>query len=399
MIASPFHMRAPYRHLGVAALLMLAFALTGCPDDTTPTTATPTLQPTSSPAPTPAGSPVVTATVTATPTPESRPDGLARPIRLTRQGNSNPMWSPEGDRIAFVSRPGGPDFYVGNADGSGGARLTGMFPYGRTINTPSWSPDGTRIVFVGRVDPGPRTYSGTYGIHLVSVDGSEPVRLLTAYDNHEDPVWSPDGTRIAFGSGGGLSVMDADGSGTHQFGAPREDICQTSLSSGPGGDPVWSPSGDKILFGERSLFVTNNDCSETRRVAGIITRGYSWAPDGIRVAYAQQSGIYVADLEAQSATRIIDTSGDTSSSWWGRASQVRWSDDGISLLFLYSDNLQGEHGIYAMNIDGSNARRVAYMDPYPSSDPRTGPDVSWSPDGRSIAYVSDYSIYVVSIDP
>ena len=41
MFASTFHMRAPYRHLSVAALLMLAFALTACPDDTAPTTAAP----------------------------------------------------------------------------------------------------------------------------------------------------------------------------------------------------------------------------------------------------------------------------------------------------------------------------------------------------------------------
>ena len=61
--------------------------------------------------------------------------------------------------------------------------------------------------------------------------------------------------------------------------------------------------------------------------------------------------------------------------------------------------LQGEHGIYAMNIDGSNARRVAYIDPYPDQKRGfTRPDFSWSPDGRSITYVSDNDIYVVSID-
>ena len=262
-----------------------------------------------------------------------------------RGGNTDPMWSLGGDRIAFVSsRDGGSyrhylhlDFYVMNADGSGVAQLTD-FPYGRTINTPSWSPDGTRIVFVGRVDPGPRTGSGTYGIHLVTVDGSESVQLLTAYKDHQDPVWSPDGSRIAFRSGGGLSVMDADGSGTHQHGAPREDICQTSLRAN-GNDPVWSPSGDKILFGRHGIFVTNNDCSETYKVAESATYGYSWAPDGIRVGYADSDGIHVADLEARSATRIIDTSGDTPSSWYGIASQVRWSDDGNSLLFLYRDRL------------------------------------------------------------
>jgi Tol biopolymer transport system component len=67
----------------------------------------------------------------------------------------------------------------------------------------------------------------------MNADGSES-RNLTDDLGGGNPVWSPDGTRIAFECVGGICVVNGDGSD------PR------NLANG--GNPVWSPDGTKIAF-------------------------------------------------------------------------------------------------------------------------------------------------------
>ena len=77
--------------------------------------------------------------------------------------DQTPVWSPDGERIAFVS--GGnlnSDIYVMNADGSGITRLT--HNNDASIRRPAWSPDGERIAFSRR--------DGNGDIYVMNVDGA-----------------------------------------------------------------------------------------------------------------------------------------------------------------------------------------------------------------------------------
>jgi len=117
-------------------------------------------------------------------------------------------WSPDGNRIAFVStRDGGNSHvFVINADGTGLTEITKLA--GSAEGAPSWSADGRHIAFM-------RAFGGADGIWTVDPDGSNPVQVTTkAGDAY--PSWSPDGSRIAFTStrdgAGDLYIVNADGS-------------------------------------------------------------------------------------------------------------------------------------------------------------------------------------------
>jgi TolB protein len=77
---------------------------------------------------------------------------------------------------------------------------------------PVWSPDGTRIAFISSA---PGAFFNPGRLHVVNVDGTGQ-KNLTPVDDVWEPAWSPDGTRIAYTGEGHIFVANADGSGrTH----------------------------------------------------------------------------------------------------------------------------------------------------------------------------------------
>src|SRR5215207_2152076 len=159
----------------------------------------------------------------------------------------------ETGKIAF-HRNG--EIYVMNADGTSQTSLTNNADLDAE---PIWSPDGTKIAF--RSD----RYNHNYQIYVMNADGSEQTNISnnTAADIHPD--WSPDGTKIAFASDRAGSyqiyVMNADGSE------------QTRLTNPAFGyQPSWSPDGTEIAFsssrdGNSEIYVMNADGSEQTNIS------------------------------------------------------------------------------------------------------------------------------------
>ena len=102
-----------------------------------------------------------------------------------------------------------------------------------TITTPMWSPDGTRIAFH-------HSTQSTTKILVVNADGSDQRMLARTRGDEWGPVWSPGGDRIAFTGiarrGGVPSVFVVNADGTDQ----------RNLTFGAG--PRWSPDGTSIAF-------------------------------------------------------------------------------------------------------------------------------------------------------
>ncbi|MCE1255532.1 MAG: DPP IV N-terminal domain-containing protein [Anaerolineae bacterium] len=107
--------------------------------------------------------------------------------------DSNPVWSPDGSRIAFVSNResetgGGQFIYVMQADGRNVQQLSKQ----NESKYPDWSPDGSHIVYNDKGD-----------IYLVNLSDGSEVNLSNSPENDEQPKFSPDSQRIAWIKGEG----------------------------------------------------------------------------------------------------------------------------------------------------------------------------------------------------
>ncbi len=188
------------------------------------------------------------------------PDGK-RVRRLTKhpQYDAVPVWSPDGQKITFMSfrdehriQVGGiilGDIYVMNSDGTNPINLTQSVERPESVS--SWSPDGKQIVF----------RSAKYfrednlfhsDIWVMDADGANPINLTNHHAQDSSPDWSPDGMQIAFHS---------DRNSDWEFNVHREKNWEVfvmntdganliNLTNHPAGDgrPAWSPDGRQIAF-------------------------------------------------------------------------------------------------------------------------------------------------------
>jgi WD40-like Beta Propeller Repeat len=189
------------------------------------------------------------------------------------------------------------------------------------------------------------------------------------------PVWSHDGTRLAWVYHGDLWTVGAGGTGSREL-APG--VSPRSWSSDAAPRPSWSPDDARLVFERvcecrRYLYRVDAAGGSLRRlVAG---RAPAWSPDGSRIAFVRGKAVFSINPDGTGMRRLTATERATEG-------QLSWSPDSTRIAVSRAGD------IYSVRADGSGETRL-------TSGRGSEIQPAWSPDGARIAYVDGSVIAVV----
>lgn len=249
-------------------------------------------------------------------------DDGSEPIPLTVNTwmDGSPAWSSSGSQIAytFTEKQGNEeDIMTMKNDTSGKTNLT-VNPTARDTD-PAWSPDDSRIAFVSYRD-------GNAEIYVTKVDGSDPINLTNHPADDWDPTWSPDGSQIAF-------VSDRDGNPEIYVMNSRDGKNLRRLTENETIDeqPAWwqDATSDRIAFvsyrdGNAEIYLMDSDGSHPVNLTNNLAEDKhpTWSPDGSQIAFASNRDgdreIFVMGADGSHPTNLTDNLVDDWVPYWGR---------------------------------------------------------------------------------
>jgi TolB protein len=190
---------------------------------------------------------------------------------------------------------------------------------------PVWSPDGRRLAYASRQD-------GNWDIYIYDLAANTTTRMTYDLGFQAGPGWSPDGRWLVYENyvGGNLDVyvMPVEGN----TGVPQR---LPGNSDAPDFSPAWSPLGRQIAFvswrdGNQDIYVFSLDDQSVTNVTNTPLTDEdhpSWSPNGELLAFSAvdvgREKVFVKSVEnLASPSQVLDS---------GRA--PTWSPDGTSLVF------------------------------------------------------------------
>jgi len=243
----------------------------------------------------------------------------------------------------------------------------------------SFANTASKLIFAGA----PAEY-----LYTINPDGSD----LHTIGAGQSPQISPDGSKIVYMEMNltvtptcpgrqplypeDIYIMNADGS--HIVNLTNGAHCKSR-------DPIWSPDGTKVAFTDtNNIWTVNTDGSDLTQVTDFLTgtgvgEYFSWTPDGSKFLYSTQDGIHEINTDGTNDVLLIpDGSGESN------GSPVE-SPDGSMIAYEVSDLNTGESYLDTANNDGSNPT-VLFTIGNQNGILDSGNSIGWSPDSSTLDF-------------
>ncbi len=265
-------------------------------------------------------------------------------------------------KLVFQTTYGGP-FYTINADGTGRRRISNGID-------PVWSPDGSQIAFVRWEEP--------RGVWVVNADGSGERRVFD-WTEARRPSWSPDGTQIVFTRQHGTL---SGGGGPPGPGIQR----RPPAGGGPGG-----PSGTRTSAWRLGVVNPYDGTFWEPLPTAEISQTPDWSPTGEQIVFNGLYGLQVQSADGRESYKLTSDWTDTTPAW---------SPDGKKVAFIRRQHDHWE--IWVVDADGGNARRLTVTPVLPDGTAGSSVSPAWSPDGQYLAFLTNrtgrWEIWVMGAD-
>jgi dipeptidyl aminopeptidase/acylaminoacyl peptidase/CubicO group peptidase (beta-lactamase class C family) len=223
---------------------------------------------------------------------------------------------------------------------------------------PALSPDGAQVAYVLRtLDL--EADRNVDELWLVAADGSGPARRLTHGPSDSDPVWSPDGSRLAFVRDGQVAVLSTTGG---------EAEVLTDLPLGAGA-PHWSPDAQRLAF-----TAPVDPGAGALAGAPMVTEGTDYQADGAGMFGQVRHQLHILGVTTGELRQLTDGTHSVSA--------PAWSPDGSTVAFTRGTGERFRVPVHVLAVDDPHARprTVALADGIAAA-------VTWTPDGDSLLVV------------
>jgi serine/threonine-protein kinase len=312
--------------------------------------------------------------------------------------DTQPSFSPDGQRIAFRSDREGGGIYVMGATGESVTRLSD-FGY-----SPAWSPDGERILVGTEKIPQPSTRPTKSQLWMINVKTNE--RQLISEGDALQPNFSPHRQRITY-----WSRPSRAGQRENIWTIPADGGEAVAVTNGSTTDlnPIWSPDGRYLYFSsnrggsinvwrvaidEKSGAALGEPEAVTTIGAATSALHLSFSRDGRRLAYVAQEDIRNLRKVAFDIS-TGKTSGDPTSITRG-SMQLWFPDVSPDGEWLTACSRGQQRHVFMIRTDGSELRDLTDDDYRHDGWPR------WSPNGKRIVFTSrrsgNYELWVINRD-
>jgi len=239
-------------------------------------------------------------------------NGFNYPARQLLPAAWKASWSPDSKNLAFTRQGGG----IAVLELESG-RVTDLKPGGKD---PAWSPDGKFIAYVGGTgERGDNTFPEE--VWIIPAQGGEPVKI----GQGGFPAWTADSKRVLCHSRSQSKILSV------AVDSPQE-APAVFFASPPSLYPAISPDGSRIAFGGQGK-LTVFEAKTGQTIASFSTPGEpgllpGWSHDGRQVAFGGfgtgRTGLWILDVERGGAYQVAKDP---------RCTMPAWSPDGKYLVF------------------------------------------------------------------